>query len=104
MTPTTTPVAVRLVPVALLLRVAALLEDPQAEHPHDVSYLIEEIQALAAAPVAPAGSDGEMAGGDVIATVDPSRWDHPTAPQLAYAYGWNDALAALRPAGGEGAR
>lgn len=37
----------------------------------------------------------EMGGGDVIALVDPSRWDHPNAPQLAYAYGHNDAVKAL---------
>lgn len=42
----------------------------------------------------------DMGGGDVIALVDPSRWDHPTAPQLAYANGWNDALSAPPSAAG----
>lgn len=42
--------AVRMVPVDVLTRCAALLEDPKAEHPHDVSYLVEELNALAAAP------------------------------------------------------
>ncbi|WP_312689588.1 hypothetical protein [Brevundimonas nasdae] len=43
----------RLVPVETLLRCAALLENPKAEHQHDVSYLIEEIETLAAAPHQP---------------------------------------------------
>lgn len=34
-----------------------------------------------------------LGGGDVIAFVDPERWDHPGAPQLAYAHGWSDAVA-----------
>jgi hypothetical protein len=41
-----------------------------------------------------------MGGGDVIALVDPSRWDFPAAPQLAYANGHADALAASTPVGG----
>ena len=35
----------------------------------------------------------DLGGGDVIALVDPERWDHPDAPQLAYANGWNNAIA-----------
>ena len=45
--------ALRLVPAETLLRCAAVLADPNAEHPHDVSYLIEEVEALAAAPASP---------------------------------------------------
>ena len=45
-------------------------------------------------------SDAVMGGGDVIALVDPSRWNFPNAPQLAYANGHADALAASTPVGG----
>lgn len=45
--------ALRLVPVETLRRCAAVLADPKAEHSHDVSYLIEEVEALASAPVSP---------------------------------------------------
>lgn len=41
--------ALRLVPVETLRRCAAVLADPKAEHSHDVSYLIEQVEALAAA-------------------------------------------------------
>lgn len=47
------------------------------------------------------GLDREkMGGGDVIALVDPSRWNFPNAPQLAYANGHHDALALAAPAEG----
>jgi len=53
----------------------------------------EEIQNLRPQP---SGETREqmMGGGDVIALVDPSRWDCPNAPQLSYANGWNDAVSA----------
>lgn len=38
-----------------------------------------------------------LGGGDVIALVDPERCNHPDAPQLAYAHGWNDAIAKQGP-------
>lgn len=47
------PSALVSVPVELMARISALLENPKAEHPHDASYLIEEVTALAAAPAAP---------------------------------------------------
>lgn len=43
-------------------------------------------------PVEYAGK--EIGGGDVVACFDASRWDHPKAPQMSYANGWNDALSA----------
>lgn len=58
------------------------------------ALLDEALHALTPREEAPAEGTGELGGGDVIATVDPARWDHPLSPQLAYAYGWNDALRA----------
>jgi len=51
--------ALRLVPVETLRRCAAVLADPKAEHSHDVSYLIEEVEALAAAPASPLPGGGD---------------------------------------------
>lgn len=52
-------VEMKLVPVETLNRIAAVLDDPKAEHPHDVSYLIEEVRSLAASPQAPARDGGD---------------------------------------------
>lgn len=45
----TRPAPTVTVPVELMARIAALSENPKAEHPHDVSYLIEEVTVLSAA-------------------------------------------------------
>jgi len=54
-----------LVPVELLARCAAFLEDPKTEHPHDVSYLTEELRALSAAPAQPATDMAETLRGQL---------------------------------------
>lgn len=56
--------ALRLVPVETLRRCAAVLADPKAEHSHDVSYLIEEVEALAAASASPLPEGGGMTVGE----------------------------------------
>lgn len=58
---------------------------------------VSEILALTAPSSEPDVSGEDWGGGDVIALIDPARWDHPDAPQHAYANGRNDALYAHPP-------